>query len=99
MALTLFQWQVGLFFLTFVIWRVYSEKRVRVFYGFGMLLLVLLVVSFLMNPGWMIPFLQSSLADLRANYGFTSLAIFLRFFPAFPIRFLWIVPVALVLWL
>ena len=96
LALTFFRWEVGLLFLTLVIWRVYSEKRFRVFYGFGMLMLVLLIVSFLMNPGWFIPFLQSSLADLRADYGFTSIAILLRLWPTFDTHFVWIIPVGLI---
>jgi hypothetical protein len=62
-----------------------------------MLIFVLLTISFLMNPGWVIPYLQSSLADLRADYGFTSGAILLRLWPAFNIHFLWIIPVGLIL--
>ncbi len=68
LVLTLFRWEVGLLFLVLVIGRVYHEKRSRVFNGFGMLIVVLLIVSFLMNPGWVIPFLRSSLTDLRTNY-------------------------------
>ena len=97
MALTFFRWEVGLLFLILVFWRVYSEKRFGVFYGFGMLTIVLLTVSFLMNPGWVIPFLQSSLTDLRADYGFTSIAILLRLWPTFNTHFIWIIPASLIL--
>ena len=97
LVLTFFRWEVGLLFLTLIFWRVYSEKRSHVFYGFGMLLVVLLIVSFLMNPGWVIPFLRSSLTDLRTNYGFTSGAILLRLWPTFNTHFLWIIPVRLIL--
>ncbi|MFZ1042256.1 MAG: hypothetical protein WCA79_07590 [Anaerolineales bacterium] len=97
LVLALFRWEVGLLFLTLVVWRVYYEKRSRVFYGFGMLMIVLLIVSFLMNPGWVIPFLQSSLTDLRADYGFTSSTILLRLWPAFNTHFLWIIPASLIL--
>ena len=97
MVLAFFRWEVGLLFLILVIWRVYSEKRFGVFYGFGMLMIVLLTVSFLMNPGWVIPFLQSSLTDLRADYGFTSIAILLRLWPTFNTHFIWIIPVSLIL--
>jgi hypothetical protein len=94
---TFFRWEVGLLFLALVIWRVYYEKRSRVFNGFGMLTVVLLLVSFLMNPGWVIPFLRSSLTDLRANYGFTSSAILLRLWPTFNAHFVWIIPVGLII--
>ena len=97
LVLTFFRWEVGLPFLTLVFWRVYYEKRSRVFYGFGMLIVVLLVVSFLINPGWVIPFLQSSLTDFRADYGFTSGAILLRLWPTFNTHFIWIIPVGLIL--
>ena len=97
MVLAFFRWEVGLLFLPLVIWRVYSEKRFGVFSGFGMLMIVLLIVSFLMNPGWFIPFLQSSLANLRADYGFTSGAILLRLWPTFNTHFIWIIPVSLIL--
>ena len=97
MVLAFFRWEVGLLFLILVFWRVYFEKRFGVFYGFGMLTIVLLIVSFLMNPGWVIPFLQSSLTDLRADYGFTSIAILLRLWPTFNTHFIWIIPVSLIL--
>ncbi len=95
MVLAFFRWEVGLF-LTLIIWRVYYEKRSHVFYGFGMLIVVLLTISFLMNPSWVIPYLQSSLADLRADYGFTSIAILLRLWPTFNTHFIWIIPVSLI---
>jgi hypothetical protein len=97
MVLALFKWEVGLLFLVLVTWRVYNEKRFRVFNGFGMLILILLLASFLINPGWVIPFLQSSSADLHADYGFASAAILLRLWPAFNTQFLWIVPVGLMI--
>ena len=95
LVLVFFRWEVSLPFIALVVWRVYSEKRFRVFNGFGMLMLVLLLVSFLMNPGWLIPFLRFSLADFRADYGFTSSAIFLRLWLAFNKHFTWIIPVGL----
>ncbi len=97
LVLTFFRWEVGLFFFIFVVWRVYYEKRFRVFNGFGMLVAVLLIVSFLMNPGWVIPFLQSSFADLHTDYGFTSGAVLLRLWPAFDAHLMWIIPVGLMI--
>ena len=97
LVLTFFRWEIGLLFLALVFWRVYYEKRFRVFYGFGMLVIVLLAVSFLMSPSWVISFLQSSLADLRADYGFTSGSILLRLWPTFNTHFFWIIPVGLII--
>jgi len=97
LVLTFFRWEVGLPFLMLVIWRVYSEKRTRVFNGFGMLMVVLLIASFLMIPGWVIAFLRSSWTDLKANYGFTSSAVLLRLWPTFDPRLIWIVPAGLLI--
>jgi hypothetical protein len=97
LVLAFFRWEVGLLFFILVVWRVFYEKRSRVLYGFGMLMFVLLIASFLMNPGWVIPFLQSCLADLRAAYGFTSSVVLLRFWPSFDPRLIWIIPVGLIL--
>lgn len=97
LVLAFFRWEVGLLFFIYVVWRVYYEKRSRVFYGFGMLMFILLIASFLMNPGWVIPFLQSCLTDLRAAYGFTSSAVLFRFWPSFDPRLTWIIPVGLLL--
>jgi hypothetical protein len=95
LVLTFFRWEVGLLFFIIVVWRLYSEKRTRFFYGFGMLMLILLIASFLMNPGWVIPFLQSCLTDLHTAYGFTSGAVLLRLWPAFDPHLTWIIPVGL----
>jgi len=97
LVLTFFRWEVGLLFLVLVMWRIYSEKRFRVFYGFSMLMIVLLIASFLLNPAWIIPFLQSSLTDLRVAYGFTSGAILARLWPAFDMRFFWVIPIGLII--
>jgi hypothetical protein len=97
LALTFFRWEIGFFFLALVFWRVYYEKRFRVFYGFGMLMAILLIAAFLMKPDWVLPFLQSSRADIRSAYGFTSTATLLRLLPAFDAHYSWIIPVGLIL--
>jgi hypothetical protein len=79
----LFQWAVSFLFLLLVFWRVFSEKRWRVLAGFGMSLTVLLVISFLAYPGWMVPFLTASLLIVRSGFGIVPAAIFVHLFPVY----------------
>lgn len=71
MAVSLYYWEVGAPFLFLVAWRIYSEKRGRVFAGFGMISIVLLAISFLWYPGWLIPYLRAGMNNLRTDFGFT----------------------------
>jgi hypothetical protein len=83
LVLTLFNWEVGSLFLLLVIWKIFSDKRWRVFYGFGMTLVILVVFSLLIYPGWVYPFTIAVLAEVRAQFGITSSAVFTRLFPAY----------------
>src|SRR5258707_2794663 len=81
LVLVLFQWEVGLLFLLLIAIRLYSEKRSRVLIGFAMSLCILLIVSFLIIPGWLIPFLRASWNSVHAGFGVTSAAIFSHLWP------------------
>lgn len=83
LVFSLFQWAVSFLFLLLIFWRVFTEKRWRVLAGFGMTLTILLVISFLVYPGWMIPFLAASLAIARSGFGITPAAIFVYLFPPY----------------
>jgi hypothetical protein len=72
MAFSAFQWEIGGPFLLFLALWVFWEKRWRVFAGAGMLAFVLLVLSFLWYPGWVLPFLRASSSSFRAGFGFSS---------------------------
>jgi hypothetical protein len=86
LVFTLFAWEIGLFFVLFLLWKTIHDRRWRILAGFGMTLLVLLVVSLLIYPGWIFPFLTATFAMLRASFGTTSGAIFERISPAYGIR-------------
>jgi hypothetical protein len=83
LVLTLFNWEVGSLFFLLIIWKIISDKRWRVLYGFGMTLIILVVFSLLIYPGWIYPFVIAVVANLRAQFGMTSTAVFLRLFPAY----------------
>ncbi len=82
LVLSLFQWEVGLLFLLFMLWRLFDEQRSRVWAGIGMTLFTLAAASFLMYPDWIPPFLRASLATFRGNFGVTTAEIFTRWWPA-----------------
>jgi len=82
LALSLYNWEVGAPFLFLVLLRVYFQKRYRVFAGFFMLNFVLFFISFLTYPGWIIPFLRAMVNNLKADFGFNILNIFIHIWPS-----------------
>ncbi len=96
-ALSFYYWEVGAPFLFLIILRAYYEKRVGVFAGFFMLTSVLLAISFLLYPGWIIPFLRATVNILRADFGFNILTIFDHIWPSLGRSFAWIFVVGLLL--
>jgi hypothetical protein len=72
MAFSSFQWEMGGLFLAFVAMWVFWEKRWRVFAGVGMLAFVMLLISFLWYPGWVLPFLRAAWNNYRAGIGFST---------------------------
>lgn len=74
LTLVAYQWEVGGLFFLFVLVFVLMNRRWRVLAGLGMALFVLLVISFLVNPGWGLPYIRAVLsawyrsANLTADY-------------------------------
>ncbi|MFH1186483.1 MAG: hypothetical protein V1755_15845 [Chloroflexota bacterium] len=83
MVLCLSMWEVGLPFLILLAWRVFHERRWRILAGFSMTLAILLPISFLLYPGWLLPFLTASVGVLRSPHGISTSAILLRFSPQY----------------
>ncbi len=83
MAVSLYFWEAGLPFLLFIAWHSYKQGRVRILAGFGMLTIVLLAVSFLIYPNWIIPYLRAGMNALRANFGYSIISVLEALIPAF----------------
>lgn len=81
LVLTAFQWEMGGPFWLFIFLSVFWARRWRVLGGAGMLLFVLLVVSFLSYPGWALPFLRASWNSLRADFGYSTSTAFGHLWP------------------
>ncbi|NWF65556.1 MAG: hypothetical protein HXY38_14765 [Chloroflexi bacterium] len=83
MAISLYYWEAGLPFLVLMAWRAYKEKRLRVFAGFGMISIVLLAVSFLLYPDWIIPCLRAGWNALQADFGYSVISALSRLLPLY----------------
>ena len=86
LVLGLFAWEVGGLFVLMLLWNASYHKRGRVWAGLGMMLSMLLLISFIIYPGWLLPYLGSTLAAMRASFGVTSHAALNRLWPANGVR-------------
>src|ERR1051325_4697152 len=80
LVLVAYQWEVdGLFFL-FILIFVFMNHRWKVLAGLGMALFILLVASFLLNSGWILPYIRAVLSDWYRGENFTFGEILSRWF-------------------
>lgn len=91
-----YYWEAGLPFLLLMAWYCYRTNRVRVLAGFFMFAFILLVVSFLLYPGWIIPALRAGMNNFRAEYGYSLFSVFHQFLPSIGNFFAWAVIVAFI---
>ncbi len=89
-ALAFYQWEVGGLFLFFIIFKVIQERRRRVFAGFFMLTIPLLVISFFVYPGWLLPFARGAFADWRLAQGLSTGSVFSLWWPGLGNRLSWV---------
>ena len=61
--LVAYQWEVGALFFVYILILVFANKRWNVLTGLGMSLFVALVISFLIYPGWGLPYIRAVLSD------------------------------------
>ena len=81
LVFTCFMWEVGALFLILILWRVFYERRWAVIAGLAMTLVILLVSSFLLYPGWMLPFLVATVGQIRSGYGAAAGPVFHQIWP------------------
>ncbi|MCK6582032.1 MAG: hypothetical protein L6Q49_02920 [Anaerolineales bacterium] len=82
-ALSVYYWEAGLPFLLLISWRSYKEGRARVLAGFGMISAVLLAISLLLYPGWILPALRAGMNNFRADYGFSIFTVLRHLLPGY----------------
>ena len=79
--LVAYQWEVGGLFFLFIIVFIFANRRWKVLAGFGMSLVILLVVSFLAYPGWGLPYIRAVLSDWYRGANLTFGHILSVWFP------------------
>jgi hypothetical protein len=94
-AFSAYQWEIGGLFLIFVTLWVFWERRWRV-PGVGMLVLVLLILSFMWYPGWIMPFLRASWNSFRVGFGFSTHDLLDQLWPQYGDIFGWVLTAFLV---
>ena len=94
--LAAYQWEVSaLFFLTILIFII-SNRRWNVLLGFGMSLIVMLIVSFLTHPGWGLPYIRAVLSNLYQSAILNLNHIISNWFPNQPITIARIISILLI---
>jgi len=58
-----YQWEVTALFVFFIVVFIIANRRWKVLNGFGMVLVVMLAISFLSYPGWALPYIRGVLSD------------------------------------
>jgi hypothetical protein len=62
--LAAYQWEVSALFFIFILIFIVSNRRWHVLLGFGMSLIVMLIISFLTHPGWGLPYIRAVISNL-----------------------------------
>ncbi len=69
--LVAYQWEVGALYFLFVMVFVFANRRWSVLSGFGMVLIVLLLISFISNSGWVVSYIRAVLFDWNRGTGYS----------------------------
>lgn len=76
-----YQWEVGALFFLFIVIFMIANKRWKILTGFGMSLAILLAISFLVYPGWGLPYIRGVLSDWYRSGSLTFGHIASAWFP------------------
>ena len=94
--LAAYQWEGGgLFFLVILIF-VFANRRWGALAGFGMALIVLMIISFLVDSGWAMPYIRSVLSNLLQAQNLNLGAILSGWFPQVRFSLGWFFTVILI---
>lgn len=84
--LVAYQWELGALFFLFILVFVIANRRWSLLAGFGMALIVLMIVSFISNSGWFVAYARAVLFDWNRGAGLGFGATLTRAFA--PLHFL-----------
>ena len=81
MALVAYQWEVGSLFLLFILLFAIHNRRWGVLAGMGMALFIMLVVSFMVDPNWTLPYIRAVLSGWIRGANLTFGQMLATWFP------------------
>ena len=79
--LVAYQWEVGGLFFLYILILVFANRRWNLLTGLGMSLVIALVVSFLVYPGWVLPYIRAMLSDWMQSAYLNMSSILAFWFP------------------
>ena len=79
--LAAYQWEVGALFFLVILIFVISNRRWQVLMGFGMSLIVMLIVSFLTHPAWGLPYIRAVISNVNQGVNLNLNHIISAWFP------------------
>jgi len=79
--LAAYQWEVGALFLLVILIFVISNRRWQVLMGFGMSLIVMLIISYLIHSGWGLPYIRAVISNLYQGANLNLNHIISTWFP------------------
>ena len=79
--LVAYQWEVGALFFLFILIFVIANRRWSVLAGLGMTLIVLGIVAFISNSGWVVAYIRAVLFDWNRGASYSFPATLLNVFP------------------
>ena len=82
LVFSLFDWEITLPFILLMFLKISADRRSRVWNGFGMLLVILVILSFLIYPGWLLPFFTATIGAIRSNFGIATGEVFAQLSPS-----------------
>lgn len=82
--LVAYQWEVSTLFFLLILVFVFANQRWNVLMGFGMAFAVFMIISFLINPGWGLPYIRAVLSDWYRSANLNLDSIVSVWFPAVP---------------
>ena len=96
-AVSLYYWEVGAPFLSLVLLRVYYEKRMRIYAGLFMVSFILLSISLLLYPDWLLPFLRATVNNLKFDFGYNIFTVLSHFWPGQGVTIAWFLIITLII--
>jgi hypothetical protein len=90
LVFTCIQWEIGGAFFLLIMFYVFRSRRWQVLVGFVMVAFVLMLISYLWYPGWMVPFLRAAYNNWNVDFGFSMRHIAQYMWPQQPVLIGWI---------